>query len=251
MTSSAQFVAHTLASLMNEPGKPRLTWYGADYERIELSGAVLNNWVNKTTNLLVEEFDAEASIEFALDLPAHWRLIVWTLATLRSGATAHIGPSTSSDVAALITDRPSDKQAPEIVAVSLHALARRFDGELPAGAIDAASAVMTYSDGLGFVSITDETQTALAFPTESISYADLPQWAANTPAASGGRVLIRCNSESPQQLLPLLHNVLGIYSAGGSVIIMGAAAAAEITDDSERFQRIVESERVDTVIELG
>ena len=46
--------------LQREPGRPRLTWYGDGPERIELSGAVLANWVAKTTNLLVEELDAAA-----------------------------------------------------------------------------------------------------------------------------------------------------------------------------------------------
>ena len=49
-----------LTLLQREPGRPRLTWYGDGPERIELSGAVLANWVAKTTNLLVEELDAAA-----------------------------------------------------------------------------------------------------------------------------------------------------------------------------------------------
>ena len=38
---------------------PRLTWYGPDSERVELSGRVLDNWVAKTSNLLQDELDAE------------------------------------------------------------------------------------------------------------------------------------------------------------------------------------------------
>src|SRR6478735_7253781 len=38
---------------------PRLTWYGPDAERVELSGRVLDNWVAKTSNLLQDELDAE------------------------------------------------------------------------------------------------------------------------------------------------------------------------------------------------
>ena len=36
---------------------PRLTWYGPDSERVELSGRVLDNWVAKTSNLLQDELD--------------------------------------------------------------------------------------------------------------------------------------------------------------------------------------------------
>ncbi len=38
---------------------PRLTWYGPDAERVELSGRVLDNWVAKTSNLFQDELDAE------------------------------------------------------------------------------------------------------------------------------------------------------------------------------------------------
>ncbi|MEK8228049.1 hypothetical protein NKG05_21105 [Oerskovia sp. M15] len=44
---------------------------------MELSGAVLHNWINKTVNLLVEEFDAAPGTRVLLDLPSHWRAIVW------------------------------------------------------------------------------------------------------------------------------------------------------------------------------
>ena len=36
---------------------PALIWYSDNGERIELSGRVLMNWVNKTANLLIEECD--------------------------------------------------------------------------------------------------------------------------------------------------------------------------------------------------
>ncbi len=42
------------AATASDPGRPRLTWYGADGERVELSARVLENWVAKTANLLVE-----------------------------------------------------------------------------------------------------------------------------------------------------------------------------------------------------
>ena len=57
-------------------------------ERVELSGAVLANWVAKTTNLIVEEFDAGPGCRLLIDLPPHWRTAVWVLGALRAGATA-------------------------------------------------------------------------------------------------------------------------------------------------------------------
>ena len=75
-----------LDALARAGGAPRITWYGPGGERVELSGAVTVNWVNKTANLLVEEFDAGPGTVVGLALPAHWRTLVWALATWRVGA---------------------------------------------------------------------------------------------------------------------------------------------------------------------
>ena len=49
-------------------------------ERVELSARVLENWVAKTANLLVEELDVEVGDPVLLALPAHWRTVAWRLA---------------------------------------------------------------------------------------------------------------------------------------------------------------------------
>lgn len=140
-----------LATQLARGGQPAITWYGDGGERVELSGAVLVNWVNKTTNLLVEEFDVEEGSSVRLNLPPHWRTIVWALATWRAGGTVVLDGQ-SDEVDVVVTDQPQRwPDAAEVVAVSLPALARVFDGELPPGAIDAAQAVMTYGDQLGYV----------------------------------------------------------------------------------------------------
>lgn len=65
---------------------PALIWYSAAGERIELSGRVLMNWVDKSANLLVEECELEPGEGFDLQAPLHWRTIVLGLAALRVGA---------------------------------------------------------------------------------------------------------------------------------------------------------------------
>ena len=55
---------------------PALIWYSANGERIELSGRVLMNWVDKSANLLVEECELESGEGFDLQAPLHWRTIV-------------------------------------------------------------------------------------------------------------------------------------------------------------------------------
>jgi uncharacterized protein (TIGR03089 family) len=75
-----------------EPTRPRLTWYGPDDERVELSGKVLDNWVAKTANLLVEEHDTGPGTRVHVALPVHWRAVVWALATWATGAVVVLNP---------------------------------------------------------------------------------------------------------------------------------------------------------------
>src|SRR3954470_6954969 len=76
------------AMVAADPGRPRVTWYGSDGERVELSARTLENWVAKTANLLVEDFDAGPGSRICLRLPAHWRAVPWLLAVWSDGACA-------------------------------------------------------------------------------------------------------------------------------------------------------------------
>ena len=71
---------------LNSQQTPALIWYSANGERIELSGRVLMNWIDKSANLLVEECELEPGEGFDLQAPLHWRTIVLGLAALRVGA---------------------------------------------------------------------------------------------------------------------------------------------------------------------
>ncbi|WP_432495563.1 TIGR03089 family protein [Kineococcus gypseus] len=134
----------------DDPTSPRLTFYGARYaadgERVELSARVLANWVAKTANLLEEEFDAGPGTRVALDLPTHWRTVVWQLAVLCTGAHVLTGRHADADVlvssdAAALGAGPAER-----VAVPLAPLATSFGAGLPAGVLDYARVVTGYGD---------------------------------------------------------------------------------------------------------
>ncbi len=146
-----------------DPTRPRLTWYGPQGERVELSGKVLDNWVAKTANLLVEELDAGPGSRVVLDLPVHWRTAVWLLACWSAGCTAVVVPADGAggtdgadggryaDV--WVTDRPGSAAAAaaadsgaELVAVALPGLAMAFGPDLPPGVLDAAVEVRSQGD---------------------------------------------------------------------------------------------------------
>lgn len=129
---------------------PRLIWYGPDAERIELSGRVLDNWIAKTSNLLVEELDAVPGTRVGLQLPGHWKTLVWTAACWQVGAVpVDLQGSASESVDILVSDSDADPANPSaqlLVLVALGALDLKWAGTLPAGAVDYAAEVRGYGD---------------------------------------------------------------------------------------------------------
>jgi uncharacterized protein (TIGR03089 family) len=219
-------------------GQPRLTWYGDGGERSELSGAVLAQWVTKTTNLLVEELDAGPGFRVRLDLPGHWRAVVWALGTWRVGACVVVGDDEPAD--AVVTSSPSwpgTGTGGTLVAVALPALARSFPAPLPPGAID-GTAVLGYGDTLGWAPPVDPAAPALVGPGGTTSHADLVP---DDETAEADRVLIDA-TDTP--LDALLRRVLATLAAGGSVVLVGGDFAAALRADDERRARLVATERV-------
>ncbi|MEG3614527.1 TIGR03089 family protein [Isoptericola haloaureus] len=239
MSTPPTTVTGLLARLAALGGRPALTWYGDDGERIELSGAVLDNWVAKTVNLLAEEFDAEPGSTVVVDLPVGWRQLVWALAAARCGAgVVLLDPTTDAPGHAgadvVVTSRPLRwPDVDEIVAVALPALARRFDGELPDGAIDAAAAVMTYGDVIGL-----DPAPGAATPLTLLTGDGDPS--ASTDADAAGRVLVRGTGTVAQ----VLSACVAVWSAGGSVVLTSVATAAALDADPARRERLVATEQI-------
>ncbi len=238
--------ADLLRTLAADPGRPRITWYGDAGERVELSGAVLENWVNKTTNLLVEEFDAAPGTRILLDLPPHWRTVVWALAVWRAGACVVTTTAECAEAPGLtVTDEPGRRGASEpLVVVSLPALSRRYDGLLPPGAVDAASAVMTYGDALGWMPAAAPDSPALEDGPSTLTHHDLFQ------------LLVPASDRVPQRVLhdvegralgASLTRVVSTLGAGGSVVMVGGRAAIDLRADQVRRDHLMATERVTSV----
>jgi len=217
---------------------PRLTWYGPDAERVELSGRVLDNWVAKTSNLLQDELDAEPGTRLRLDLPAHWKSVVLALAAWQLGMEVVLD---AADADLLATAEPGPAAAEgafdAVVAVALPALAMRWLGELPSGVVDYAAEVRSHGDFFmphvdpeagrravqdsagaayshaelmqGFAAPAPATQTASA-PTAS------PVASPVASAEGGERVLVR----AAEGLEAVLAKCLGAWLRDGSVVLV-------------------------------
>lgn len=198
-------LVHALAAVP----EPRLTWYGRDGDRVELSGRVLVNWVAKTANLLLDDLDLQPGETVAVDLGAHWRAPVLWLAAAYLGAHVVSG-SADADVLVLPDGVAAPPELDRLVVVALPSLARSAT-TLPAGAVDYAADVPTHGD-------------APPAPGPSAS----PAWLEEDLVP--GRRLLGPGARAAQ--------LLGTWAAGGSVVWHDGL-------DEAALEHVVAQERVD------
>ncbi|WP_017608295.1 TIGR03089 family protein [Nocardiopsis xinjiangensis] len=112
-----------------DPARPFVTAYDTSGGRVELSRATVDNWVSKTSNMLVDGLGTQPDDRIAVALPLHWQSLVWLLASWSVGATAVLGgpgevpPGTQVAVTdAERLEAALDGGAEEIVSTSLHPL---------------------------------------------------------------------------------------------------------------------------------
>lgn len=225
--------AEVLAALVrDDPGTPRLTWYDdASGERIELSAAVLANWVAKAANLLQDNADAGPGTTVAIALPPHWRALYWALAAWSVGATVVLGEDPAADADVLVGSDPAVTGAHDgyAVHVTLAALVRSNPGT-PPGVVDEARELATYGDRFDPYAAPSPTQPALVLDGVGTAYRDLVQqrdWPANPRVRLTG------------DLDRVLRDALSAWAMGGSVVLMappdgehaGRLAAERVTVD--------------------
>lgn len=211
------------------PTSPRLSWYGTEGERVEFSGRVLENWVAKSANYLVDELDAEPGTTVAVDLPLHWRSLVWLLASWAVGATAVTGePAATAFVIADIvaTTDPvavheacrDTKPGPLVVAVALPALAMRWVGEMPPRTLDYCGDVRSHADVFFADDTPDASDTAWRHGESALSYEQLLAPATGVSASAPPRLLLQAR-DGWAAVVPA---ALQAWAAGGSVVLLGA-----------------------------
>ncbi|MCQ2001699.1 TIGR03089 family protein [Arthrobacter zhaoxinii] len=238
MTMSA--VGTLLSGLRtHQATSPALIWYGEGGERIELSGKVLDNWVAKTSNFLVDELDAEPGLRLRLDLPVHWKTLVWVLAAWQTGCTVILGsPNESGPADVTVTAAPESGAAGTVVAVALGALELAFGADLPSGVVDYAAEVRSYADTYLEGSQPDAGQPALAAAAATdarrlsgtVSYGDLGDLF--EPGGGNAEVLLAAGTDLPL----ILEGAVAAWASGGAVVL----TAPSVKPD----ERVLASERV-------
>lgn len=232
-----------------DPGRPRLTWYGPDGERVELSARTLDNWVAKSANLLVEEFDAGPGALVDVRLPPHWRTVTWLLATWVAGACAAVPEDPSHGADAVVTADPAAAVAEgldpaSIVAVALPALATSFGPGLPPGVLDGTAEVRTRGDVFAPSSAPRPGEPALSVAggaplTHGELMAAAVRAAVGAGLGPGARVLVPAHTH---QGLDAVRAVLAPLAVDGSVVLaspaLGEAELARVADQERVTTRL-------------
>jgi len=215
------------AAVQRDSANPFLTYYDdVTGERIELSAVTTANWVAKTANLLVDEYDLEAGETVALGLPPHWLGVVWALSTWSAGASVTTGEGTLAITGPDFAIRGSR----ETIASALLPLGGRFREPLPDGIHDYGAEVYNHPDL--FVPFDPPTPTSPAY--DERSHAELI--AAAEPITD--RVLTTTDLVSPAGI----GTLIGVIAGGGSIVLCRNL-------DTAKLDRRVSDEKVDRVLE--
>jgi uncharacterized protein (TIGR03089 family) len=209
---------------------PLFTFYDLDSgARTELSATSFSNWVDKTSNLLVEEVAVDEgdviSMPLAVEAPGHWLTAVWQLACWQVGLVVDV--TDPSLPAAVVTGRQWQAHpAPEVFACALHPLGFGFDEPLHDGVRDYAIEVRSHADKF-FGSPVDAAATAWVDAKRTLRQEDLV--GVGGPPA---RRLVR----AAEPWAPCRDGVLTALVTGGSAVVVVGGSA-------DQLARIAESER--------
>ncbi|MPV48858.1 TIGR03089 family protein [Pseudactinotalea sp. HY160] len=243
-----------LAPLLAPVTEPRLTWYGPGGERVDLSGRVLANWFVKAANLCAQELDLGPGDRLGLDLPAHWRSLVWAAGAWICGAeVVPLGSDESgaadASLAAVVTATPpaTAGDGPTCVVIALPAFALRLDDAPGPGAIDGVAELTSQPDQLLLPAGGSARESALPGRTQAdVLAGDDPRLEGVRPGERA--LLVGADGDAARlptlptlpPLLALLTVAPPLWARGASIVLAG--------DPGADLDRIAAAEGVTTTL---
>ena len=230
---SALLAEHLRQRVRLDGSAPLFTFYDLESgDRTELSATSFANWVDKTSNLLVDEVAVDEgdviSMPLAVEAPGHWLTAVWQLACWQVGLAVDL--TNPSLPAAVVTGRQWQGHAErDIFACALHPLGFGFGEPLPDGVRDYAIEVRSHADKYD------------GYPPEpgAIAWVDaeriLTQAELSNVDGPPARRLVRAGD-------PWATCRNGIVTA----LVTGGSAVVAVGGDADQVTRIANSERVAT-----
>jgi uncharacterized protein (TIGR03089 family) len=225
-------LAELLRQRVNTNGSaPLLTFYELDSgARTELSATSFSNWVDKTSNLLVDEVAVGEgdviSMPLAVEAPGHWLTAVWQLACWQVGLVVDLTNPTMP-VAAVTGRNWEGHSAPDIFACALDPMGFGFREPLSDSIRDYAVEVRGHADKF-FGTPPDAGAIAWVDTQRTLTQADLVE-VDGRPT----RRLVR-----PGEPWDTCRDgvVTALVTGGSAVIVVGGNA--------DQLERIAQSERV-------
>ena len=230
---SALLAEHLRQRVRLDGSAPLFTFYDLESgDRTELSATSFSNWVDKTSNLLVDEVAVGEGdvigMPLAVEAPGHWLTAVWQLACWQVGLAVDL--TNPSLPAAVVTGRQWQGHAErDIFACALHPLGFGFGEPLPDGVRDYAIEVRSHADKYD------------GYPPEpgAIAWVDaeriLTQAELSNVDGPPARRLVRAGD-------PWATCRNGIVTA----LVTGGSAVVAVGGDADQVTRIADSERVAT-----
>ena len=230
---SALLAEHLRQRVRLDGSAPLFTFYDLESgDRTELSATSFSNWVDKTSNLLVDEVAVGEGdvigMPLAVEAPGHWLTAVWQLACWQVGLAVDL--TNPSLPAAVVTGRQWQGHAErDIFACALHPLGFGFGEPLPDGVRDYAIEVRSHADKYD------------GYPPEpgAIAWVDaeriLTQAELSNVDGPPARRLVRAGD-------PWATCRNGIVTA----LVTGGSAVVAVGGDADQVTRIANSERVAT-----
>ncbi|HET9562245.1 MAG TPA: TIGR03089 family protein [Propionibacteriaceae bacterium] len=230
---SALLAEHLRHRVRLDGSAPLFTFYDLESgDRTELSATSFSNWVDKTSNLLVDEVAVGEGdvigMPLAVEAPGHWLTAVWQLACWQVGLAVDL--TNPSLPAAVVTGRQWQGHAErDIFACALHPLGFGFGEPLPDGVRDYAIEVRSHADKYD------------GYPPEpgAIAWVDaeriLTQAELSNVDGPPARRLVRAGD-------PWATCRNGIVTA----LVTGGSAVVAVGGDADQVTRIANSERVAT-----
>jgi len=210
-----------------------MTYYDLDSgERTELSAISFGNWVDKTSNLLVDELAAEPGdligMPLAVEAPGHWLTAVWQLACWQVGLVVDFTGLPTA--AAVVTGRQwHGYESREVYACALRPLGFGFGEPLPPGVHDYAVEVRNHADKYFGVPL-DPGATAWVDAERTLTQGEL----INVEGPPARRLV----SVSDPWVTCRDGIVTALVTGGSAVVVVGGGA--------DQLGRIIANERVTT-----
>lgn len=201
----------------------------ASGERMELSGASLDNAVAKTAGLLRDELEVEQGAIIGVHLPLHWQRVVWLGACSATGAVfASEARPEACDI--LVVDRARLGLvgiAREDVLVSLAPFGLPEASGAPPGVIDAATAMRGHPDTYVPFEEPGDDLPLLMRDANAVTQGGVMKAAADRLAERGIAHGERFAIVDPDPEADLL-GLAGPLAAGGAAVLISHAQAGDL-----------------------